>query len=140
MDYKLDIIELGSMLKIIEENFGLRILIKTELSGGWVTIDGKAHIEKYPEKKENGCKGKDNIIHIRIINEEEKGAIIKITGTGRKFNVNISDSKYKEVNLNNALNLNTIKINKEQCKIRIDKNIIFTVNRNMNDVVEIIKI
>ena len=29
----------------------------------------------------------------------------------------------KEINFNNALNLNTVKINKEECKIRIDKNL-----------------
>ena len=140
MDYQLDIIELGNALKKVEESFGLKVLIKMELSGGWFTIDGKAYIKKYPEKKENGCKGKDNIIHIQVVNNEEKGSIVKITGINKKFEVNISDSKYKEINFNNALNLNTVKINKEECKIRIDKNIIFTVDRNMNDVVKIFNI
>ena len=70
MDYQLDIIELGNALKKVEESFGLKVLIKMELSGGWFTIDGKAYIKKYPEKKYLCSQGKGSTTYIILKMEE----------------------------------------------------------------------
>lgn len=141
MNFEVDIEKLGQILKTFDENFNLKVLMKSELSGGWITISGNASIEKYPHKREsNGCSGKDNIIHIKITEGAEEGIIVKITGVkNRKFNIDIAESRYREINLNNGLNLNNVKINSEECKMRIDDKIIFTINSNMDNIKRLLK-
>ena len=115
MNLEVDVCELGKILKEIEKNYELNILVKSNLSGGWMTITGKASIEKHPYESESGCSSKkDNIIHIRIKEDKEDGVLIKITGAkDKKFNVDISSGKYKEIS-KVGLNIDMIKTNAEK--------------------------
>ncbi|OOM76667.1 hypothetical protein CLPUN_26070 [Clostridium puniceum] len=141
MKLELDIYELGEILRKIEEKYKLNILVKSTLSGGWMTITGEAAIIKVPANAKTGCcKKSDNIIDIKILSENNQdGIIIKFTGAkNKKFNVDISSTRYKEV-LSNKLEQNEIKINENESKLRIDKDIIFTIKTSMDEIAEIIK-
>lgn len=141
MGLELTVCELGEALKKIEEKHKLNVLVKSNLSGGWMTITGEAYMEKVPNRNKISCSGKeDNIIHIRVKNESnEDGVVVKITGAkNQKFNIDISSSRYREVNPNN-LTINQIKINEKESKLRIDENIIFTVNAPVDQVTSIIE-
>jgi hypothetical protein len=141
MKLELDVYELGEILRRIEEKHKLNILLKSELSGGWMTITGEACISKVPVNKSNGCCGKkDNIIDIMIAKEEDKGGIVvKLTGSSnKKFSIDISSTRYKEV-LSNKLKQNPIKINENESKLRIDEDIIFTIGASVEEIAEIIK-
>lgn len=141
MKLELTVWELGEFLKEIEEKYKLEILVKSTLSGGWMTITGKAAILKYPSDEKTGCSGKgNNIIDIEVKNENNlEGIIIKITGAkNKKFNLDISSTRYKELN-NNNLTINQIKINENESKLRIDENIIFTINAPVNEISKLIK-
>ena len=50
MKFKLTIIELGKVLKTIEENYNLNLLIKANQSGGWLTLKGGVTILNYPKE------------------------------------------------------------------------------------------
>lgn len=141
MKLELTICELGEVLKKIEENYKLDILIKSILSGGWMTITGEAIILKIPSDKKLGCSGNsDNIIDIKIKNENNQdGTVIKITGAkDKKFNVDISSTRYKEVFSNN-LTINQIKVNENESKLRIDENIILTIKASVDEIANIIE-
>ena len=58
MKFELSINELGEILKKIGDNNDLNILVKSSLSGGWMTITGKAQIVKIPDSNATGCAGK----------------------------------------------------------------------------------
>lgn len=139
MNLEVDIYELGKILKKIEENYELNILVKSNLSGGWMTITGKAFIEKHPYEIGSECSSKkDNIIHIRIKDDKEDGVLIKITGArDKKFNIDISAGKYKEIS-KTGLNLDMIKTNENETKLRIDENIIFTIKTSVEKIKELI--
>lgn len=141
MNLELDVCELGRVLKAIEEKYDLNILVKAKLSGGWITMTGKATIEKYPDESAVGCSGKkDNIIHIRIKENEENGALIKVTGAkDKKFYVDISSTRYKEIS-KAGLNLDVIKINENESKLRIDENIIITIKASVDEINQIINL
>ena len=129
MKYELNIYELGQLLKKVEENYGLEILTKMTLSGGWMTMTGKASVVSVPEDK-IVIKG-NNIITLNIKDNNLDGNLLKITGAkDKKFNVDIAPTKYKELK-SNGLNINKTKINENECKIRIDEDIIFTI-RNVS--------
>lgn len=129
MKYELNVYELGQLLKKVEENYGLEILTKMALSGGWMTMTGKANIVSVPEDKVV-VKG-NNIITINVIDNNLEGSLLKITGAkDKKFSIDIAPTKYKELK-SNGLNINQTKINENECKIRIDEDIIFTV-RNVS--------
>lgn len=139
MNLEVDICGLGKILKKIDENYELNILVKSNLSGGWMTITGKASIEKHPYEIESVCSSKkDNIIHIRIREDKEDGVLIKITGArDKKFNIDISAGKYKEIS-KTGLNLDMIKTNENETKLRIDENIIFTIKTSVEKIKELI--
>lgn len=140
MRLELTVCELGKALKKIEEKYKLDILIKLALSGGWITIKGEAIILKTPSDMKIGCNGNaDNIIDIKIKNENNQdGTVIKITGAkNKKFNVDISSTRYKEV-LSNNLTINQIKVNENESKLRIDENIILTIKAPVDEIVKII--
>jgi len=140
MRLELTVCELGEVLKKIEENYKLDILIKSTLSGGWMTITGEDIILKTPSDIKIGCNGNaDNIIDIKIKNENNQdGTVIKITGAkNKKFNVDISSTRYKEV-LSNNLTINQIKVNENESKLRIDENIILTIKAPVDEIVKII--
>jgi len=141
MKLELTICELGKALKKIQEKYKLDILIKSTLSGGWMTITGEATILKFPSDIKVGCGGKsDNIIDIKIkTKESQRGIVFKITGAkDKKFNVDISSTRYKEV-LSNNLTINQIKVNENESKFRIDEDIIFTIKASVDQVSEIIE-
>lgn len=141
MKLELDVYELGEVLKKIEEKHKLNILLKSELSGGWMTVTGEAAISKVPINNGNGgCCKKDNIIDIIVATKEDNdGIVVKLTGSqNKKFNIDISSTRYKEV-LSNKLKQNPIKINENESKLRIDENIIFTIGASVDEIAEIIK-
>lgn len=140
MKLELTINELGDVLKKVEKENNLNILVKSSLSGGWMTITGTAQVTKVPENNPNSCKGKkDNIIHIKINENTENETLLKLTGANnKKFNVDISAGRYRELAPNN-LSINMVKINDNETKIKIDENIIFTIKNNVNNILNIIK-
>jgi hypothetical protein len=140
MKLELTIYELGEVLKKIEEKYKLDVLVKSTLSGGWMTITGKATILKIPGDVKVDCCGKsDNIIDVKIKTEgQQDGIIVKLTGAkNKKFNVDISSTRYKEV-LSNNLTINQIKVNKNESKLRIDEDIIFTIQASVDEIAKII--
>ncbi|SFC55833.1 UDP-N-acetylglucosamine pyrophosphorylase [Clostridium uliginosum] len=140
MKLELTVIELGKVLKKIEENYKLDLLVKSKLSGGWMTMIGQATINKVPTELGLGCSNKgNNIINIKVNDNSKDGSMIKLTGTkDKKFNVDISSTRYRELS-KNSLNINQIKVNINECKLRIDENIIFTIKASADDVVKIIE-
>ena len=140
MKFEFTINELGDALKKIGDNNELDILIKSALSGGWMTVTGKAEIVKVPDSNLSGCRSKkDNIIHIKINEDDKKETLVKLTGVNdKKFNVDISAGRYRELSSNN-LTINQVKINENETKTRIDENIIFTVKSNVDNILNIIK-
>jgi len=141
MKLELDIYELGEILRKIEEQYKLNILVKAALSGGWMTITGEASILKIAVDIKTGCcKKSDNIIDVKILSEDNQdGIIIKLTGAkNKKFNIDISSTRYKDI-LSNKLKPNEIKINENESKLRIDEDIIFTIKTSVDEIAEIIK-
>ena len=141
MKLELTVCELGEVLKKIEEKHKLDILVKSTLSGGWLTITGEATILKYPSDVKVGCSGKsDNIIDVNIKTEKDQdGSIVKITGAkNKKFNVDISSTRYKEV-LSNNLTINQVKVNENESKLRIDHDVIFTIKTSVDEIAKIIE-
>jgi hypothetical protein len=141
MKLELTVCELGKVLKEIEEKYKLDILVKSTLSGGWMTITGEAIVLKAPSDKKVSCCGNgDNIIDIKIKNENnEEGTVIKITGAkNKKFNVDISSTRYKEV-FSDKLTINQMKVNENESKLRIDEDIIFTIKASVDEIAEIIE-
>ena len=134
MKLELNIIELGKLLKKIGNEYRLEMMAKIKLSGGWMTLLGEAIVEKIPQE---GSKG--NIITIRLTNGGELGSLINTTGnkTG-KFAIDISKGKYKEIRPG-KLNIDTVKVNEDQCKLRIDDDIIFKIETPMNRIMDIIE-
>ena len=141
MKLELTVCELGKVLKEIEEKYKLDILVKLTLSGGWMTITGEATILKVPNDiKVSGCGNSDNIIDIKIKNENNQdGTVIKITGAkNKKFNIDVSSTRYKEV-FSNKLTINQIKVNENESKLRIDEDIIFTIKASVDEIAEFIE-
>lgn len=139
MNLELTIYELGKLLKKIEEKSELDVLIKSNLSGGWMTITGPVSILKVPGEAVSKCGGsKDNIIDISINNDGSESIPVKITGANnKKFAVNIAPTKYKELAPNN-LSLNMLKTNNNETKLRIDENIIFTIKDSVENVEQLL--
>lgn len=139
MKFELTIYELGKLLKKVDTEFKLQMFTIVKLSGGWMTIMGDADVEEIPQQFLLGCStNSNNIINIRIKDDNELGSIIKITGAkDKKFNVDISPSTYKEI-VKGSINHDEIKINDSECKIRIDEDIIFKVNTQAQNIIELI--
>lgn len=139
MKHKLTIYELGDALKKIEDKYDLSIMMKRELSGGWMTIMGSANMEVLPSIG-GGCHGKNiNILEIRVSSDNNSGSLVKLTGAkNRKFNIDVSSSRYKEISTN-SLTLNQIKVNENETKLRIDEDIIFTIKERAEKIDEIIQ-
>lgn len=141
MNLQLSVYELGNLLKKIEEKCELDVLIKSNLSGGWMTITGPAAITKIPGEAAPKCGGnKDNIIDIIIKKDSEEGIPVRITGANnKKFAVNIAPKKYRELS-NNNLSLNIVKTDNNTTKLRIDEDIIFTINENVKNIEKLAEI
>jgi len=140
MKLELTVCELGEVLKKIEEKYKLEALVKLVLSGGWMTVTGEASILKYPSNENAGCSGKvDNIIDMNIKTEDQEGMIVKLTGAkNKKFNIDISSTRYKEI-LSNNLSMNQVKVNENESKLRIDENIIFTIKAPVDEIAKVIE-
>ncbi|MGG7057434.1 UDP-N-acetylglucosamine pyrophosphorylase [Clostridium nigeriense] len=125
MKYNLNIYELGQLLTKITEEYNLELLSKIKLSGGWMTMTGKVEVVGVPENKVV-LKG-NNIITLKVKEGGCEGSLIKITGAKDGiFNIDLSPTKYKEFG-NSGLNLNKVKINNNETKLRIDEDVIFTI-------------
>lgn len=137
MKYELTLYELGKLLKNIREEYKVNLLSKITLSGGWMTITGSVDIEEIP-KTEIISKG-NNIISIKVKTNEEEGSILKITGAkDKKFNIDIAQSKFKVISAT-GININRIQTNNEECKLRIDEDMIFTINTNEDNILKILQ-
>lgn len=139
MKFELNVKELGNVLKKIDEKENMKILIKSALNGGWLTVTGDAEIVKIPDINATGCAAaKDVVIDIKVKNNENS-MIFKITGNmAKKFNVDFSEGRYKNLN-NSGININQIKTNHNETKIRVDENIIFTVKKPVQEVLKIVE-
>lgn len=134
MKFELSIYDLSKLLKTLEEKYKLDLVIKNALSGGWMTIMGEATVESEAVLG-GGCHGKDiNILELRVNSDNNGGSLVKLTGAKNKvFTIDVSATRFRELS-NVSLTLNKIKINNEECKLRIDENIIFTIKENAEKV------
>ncbi len=103
-----------------------------------MTITGEAQVVGVPEDKVV-LKG-NNIITLKIKDSGLDGSLLKITGAkDGLFNLDLSPTRYREFG-KSGLNLNKIKINNNESKLRIDEDIIFTIrNAEIEDIDKIIK-
>ncbi|GAA0085545.1 hypothetical protein UT300007_19840 [Clostridium sp. CTA-7] len=125
MKYNLNVYELGQLLSNITKEYKVELLSKIKLSGGWMTMTGKVSVIAVPEDK-IVLKG-NNIITLNIQDNECEGSLIKITGAkNSKFEIDVAPTKYKEFGAT-GLNLNKVKINENECKLRIGEDMIFTI-------------
>ncbi|MBB6715230.1 UDP-N-acetylglucosamine pyrophosphorylase [Clostridium gasigenes] len=137
MKYELTLYELGKLLKNIREEYKVNLLSKITLSGGWMTITGSVDIEEIP-KTEIISKG-NNIISIKVKTNKEEGSILKITGAkDKKFNIDIAQAKFKVISAT-GININRIQTNNEECKLRIDEDMIFTINTNEDNILKFLQ-
>lgn len=137
MTYELTLYELGKLLKNISKEYKMSLLSKITLSGGWMTFMGEASIEEIPNS-EIVAKG-NNIISIKVKTDGGEGATLKITGAkDKKFNVDISASKFRVISTT-GLNIDRLQSNNEECKLRIDEDMIFTINTNAEAVSKILE-
>lgn len=134
MKYELTIYELGKLLKNIDSKYNISLLSKIKLSGGWMTMTGEISVIDVPTEAIL-LKG-NNIITLKLKNNNENGSEIKITGSkDSKFVIDISATKYKEIKPG-MLNLDVIKVNNNQCKLRIDEDMIFTIDTSVDKVIK----
>lgn len=140
MKFELTVYELGQALKKINEKYKLEVLFKINLSGGWMTASGEALIEEVPVLNATSCKSRsNNIINVRIKGKDDENFVIKLTGAkGSKFNIDLSKGRYKILSPL-GLNLNQIKVNEEECKLRIDEDIIFKIKCSVEEVKKFIE-
>lgn len=136
MKLELTVFQLGKALKDIEKEYNLTLLVKQNLSGGWMTIQGEATIIDCP--KDNNIGKSNNIIIVNIKGCSSDGTVIKFIGSkDKKFNVDISSAQYKSIP-KKGLILDQVKINKDECVLRIDENIIFSIKESAEKIVNII--
>ena len=134
MKYELTIYELGKLLKNIDSKHNISLLSKIKLSGGWMTMTGEIAVVDVPTEAIL-LKG-NNIITLKLKNNNENGSEIKITGVkNSKFTIDISATKYKEIKPG-MLNLDVIKVNNNQSKLRIDEDMIFTIDTSVDEVIK----
>ncbi|MDV4149647.1 UDP-N-acetylglucosamine pyrophosphorylase [Clostridium sp. AL.422] len=138
MKYELNIYELGQLLSKVTSTYNVDVLTKLKLSGGWMTITGAAQVVSVPENRVV-LKG-NNIITLKIKDTGYEGSSLKITGAkGGSFNIDLAPTKYREFG-NSGLSLNKVKINNNECKLRIDEDMIFTIrNASVEDIDNILK-
>lgn len=137
MKYELTLYEVGILLKNISEEYKVDLLSKITLSGGWMTIIGAMEVEEIP-RTEGISKG-NNIISLKVKTSEDAASVLKITGAkDKKFNVDISPTKFKVIS-GTGLNLDKLQTNNEECKLRIDEDMIFTINTSADNVLKLLK-
>lgn len=138
MKYELSIYEVSVVLKALEEKSKLNLVIKRDLSGGWMTIMGEAKVETEAIQG-GGCHGKDiNILELRVNSDNSEGALVKLTGAKtKKFTIDVASTRYRELS-STTLSINKIKINEDECKLRIDEDMIFTLKASAEEISNII--
>ena len=137
MNYNLSIYELGKLLKDIEKNYKMNLLCNIKLSGGWMTMTGSVKVDYVPTE-EVMLKG-NNIINLILNNNSEEGNFVKITGQkDGKFTINLAATKYKEIH-KGGLNIDMTKEKPDQCTLKIDEGMIFTINAPVKEIEGLIK-
>lgn len=132
MDFELTLYQLGKILKELDSEYNMTLLNKVKLSGGWMTINGAVSVDYVPEKE--GIIGGNNIISLIINNSNNEGNKLKITGLkDLSFNINLAPAKYRVIN-KGGLNLNQIKEKSDQSTLKVDENMIFTINASAEEV------
>lgn len=124
MVHELTIYKLGKLLNELSSEYTMKLLVKRKLSGGFITITGEVNVDYIPSDKK-ALKG-NNIIGLNIKND---GGQIDLKITGIKdtlFKVEVAPTKFKEVSIG-GLSIDKIQESKEECKVRIDEDLIFTV-------------
>ena len=133
MDYELTLYQLGNFLENILEKYKMTLTIKVKLSGGWITLRSNVKIDSLP--KEEGLTAGNNVISLKLDNVGED---LKITGLKNlKFKVNLSPAKYKEIN-KKGLSIDMVKEKSDKSTLRIDDNIIFSINAPINEINKLI--
>lgn len=136
MKYELTLYEVGNLLKNISEEYKVELLSKITLSGGWMTMIGSMEVEEIP-RTEQITKG-NNIISLKVKTGEDTASVLKITGAkDKRFNIDISPTKFKVIS-GTGLNLDRIQTNNEECKLRIDEDMISTINTSAENVSNIV--
>ncbi len=124
MVHELTVYKLGNLLSELSNKYNVSLLVKRKLSGGFITITGKVEVD-YAPTDEKTLKG-NNIIGLKVKNDGGQ-MDLKITGIkDTLFKVEVSPTKFKEVNIG-GLSIDKIQESKEECKVRIDEDLIFTV-------------
>ena len=124
MVYELTVNKLGKLLKDLTNDYNISLLVKRKLSGGFVTITGEVEVDYFPTEQKT-LKG-NNIISLKVKNN---GGQIDLKITGIKdslFKVEVAPTKLKEVNIG-GLSIDKIKESKEECKLKVDEDLIFTI-------------
>ena len=124
MIHELTVHKLGKLLKELSNEYNINLLVKRKLSGGFITITGEVDVEYFPTEQKT-IKG-NKIIGLKVKNSTGE-ADLKITGIKDSlFKVEVSPSRLKEVNIG-GLSMDKVKESKEECKVRVDEDLIFKV-------------
>lgn len=135
MVYELTVDKLGKLLNDLTKNYNVKLLVKRKLSGGFITITGEVDVDYFPTDKKT-LKG-NNIIGLKVKNDGGE-LDLKITGIkGDLFKVEFAPTKFKEVSIG-GLSMDKIKESTDECKLRVDEDLIFTVPAPCNVVKELI--
>ena len=115
MVHELTVYKLGKLLNELSSQYDVNLLVKRKLSGGFITITGEVNVDYIPTDKKT-LKG-NNIIGLKV----------KITGIkDTLFKVEVAPTKFKEVSIG-GLSIDKIQESKDECKVRVDEDLIFTV-------------
>lgn len=137
MRYELTIYELGKLLSDVSKSYKTSILTKINLSGGWMTLQGQVEVESALTDK--GVLKGNNIIALKVKSQGTDGSSIKITGAkDGKFAVSVAPKKVIEIHTG-GLGLQIQKEKADECTIKIDESMIFTVNTGAGQVEKLLK-
>lgn len=132
MKRELTVYQLGKLLQEVNNLYKTNILAKISLSGGWMTLQGEVEVLSIPTEKVV-LKG-NNIIALKIKGSENEGTEIKLTGAkDGKFSVAIAPKKVIEIHTG-GLGLQLQKEKADECTIKLDESIIFTVKASAAEV------
>ena len=135
MIHELTVYKLGKLLSELTNDYKINLLVKRKLSGGFITITGEVGVDYFPTDKKM-LKG-NNIIGLKVKNSTGE-AELKITGIKDSlFKVEVAPSRLKEVNIG-GLSIDKIKESNEECKIKVDDDLIFTIPAPCEEVEKLI--
>lgn len=126
MKQEITVYQLGKLLQTVTNEYKTSLMAKINLSGGWMTLQGTVEVQSIPTD-EVVSKG-NNIIDLKVRSDENHGSVIKITGAkDGKFSVAVAPKKVIEIHTG-GLGLQLQKEKPDECTIKIDDSMIFTVN------------